>query len=89
MWPRSGKQAIAEPCVTQRWALHTVRKQQCLFTFIFTVFLPQSTAVIPIFRFSKQMATMLELYLRFQVWSDCRRQHVIRHRPITFIGIRQ
>jgi len=36
--------------------------------FIFAVFLHQSTAVIPIFRFWKQMATVLKFYFRFRFW---------------------
>ena len=50
-------------CVTQRWALHGVIKWH-FSTFIFAVFLPQSTAVIPVFQFWEQMATMLKLYIR-------------------------
>jgi len=41
-----------------------------LFTFIFAVFLPQSTAVIPLFRFSKQMAAMWNYTSRFDFGPD-------------------
>jgi len=48
------KVTVAVLCVS----LNDVVIKQQFFTFVFAVFLPQSTSVISKFRFSKQMAAM-------------------------------
>ena len=75
-------------CSTMGFTIHVVIKRQ-LFTRIFADFLPQSTAMIPIFRFSKQMAAMWNYTSGFDVGPNCRHRHAIRHRPTNFIRIRR